>query len=325
MNRVMIETGGETLRVAYDPCLVEEAVLLALHRHDEDTAFHAERDAIYEQADEDAREAAFRSLHQAWFERLGLGTSIEQVLAEYPTVLPKVRQAIVALAKSRNDEGADLFVATEKHDGGVKRSIGIQLLASSLRQHDEIVLLLRHEFLHIADILDPAFGYQVDLPEPEGGPTAQQLVQDRYRVLWDVSIDGRLRRRGWAAPMAQQRRRSDFGKAFPSLGSETDRAFSRLFDGPRPSHDAFVSAALRPASLLEDPETDRVDIVCAVCGFPTRSFHPAPTMLSQKALDYLLVGFPTWSPTDGICLQCADLYESRNLSLQEMSVFPTVR
>jgi DNA-binding LacI/PurR family transcriptional regulator len=44
--------------------------------------------------------------------------------------------------------------------------------------------------LHIADMVDPAFGYQPAVPEVDGGPTYARLLQDRYRALWDVSVAG---------------------------------------------------------------------------------------------------------------------------------------
>lgn len=42
--------------------------------------------------------------------------------------------------------------------------------------------LLRAELLHLADMLDPAFGYAPTLPEMDGGPSAAGLLQDRYRA-----------------------------------------------------------------------------------------------------------------------------------------------
>jgi hypothetical protein len=67
----------------------------------------------------------------------------------------------------------------------------------------QVRVLLRHELMHVADMLDPAFGYERSLPTSDDGPSADNIVRDRYRVLWDVTIDGRLARAGLAHPDAR--------------------------------------------------------------------------------------------------------------------------
>src|SRR3989304_41936 len=172
--------------IEVDPALVEEAVLLASEaasppiRH----GYRRERDAIYEIADSEKREAAFRDLDARWFDRLGLGTPLLRLVREFETVLARVSRCIVLLAGRTRGEGADL------HDrrGGMAPS-------------------LRGELLHVEDMLDPAFDYQRDVPAPEEGAVYEKLLRDRYRVLWNTSVDGRLAARGQLAKGGEARPR----------------------------------------------------------------------------------------------------------------------
>ena len=59
---------------------------------------------------------------------------------------------------------------------------------------------LRRELLHVADMCDPAFAYS---PTPELGGSCQtdnDLIRDRFRLLWDAFVEARMRRWGWVAP-----------------------------------------------------------------------------------------------------------------------------
>ena len=60
---------------------------------------------------------------------------------------------------------------------------------------------VRHEFTHLSDMLDPAFGYAPTLDLPGLNGAQQRLARERYRLLWDITIDGRLTAAG-RTPMA---------------------------------------------------------------------------------------------------------------------------
>jgi len=64
--------------------------------------------------------------------------------------------------------------------------------------------------MHLADMLDPAFGYERNLSAAADGPSAENIVRDHYRVLWDVTIDGRLARHGVASSGARVARWREF-------------------------------------------------------------------------------------------------------------------
>src|SRR3990172_148811 len=105
-----IMSGSDSFVVEYEPRLVEEATLLALRGAEAEPAFRRQRDRLYEIADPEAREARFRALHAAWFDRLGLGRTIGQALGGRMSVVRAARACVVASAASPRQEGAELFV-----------------------------------------------------------------------------------------------------------------------------------------------------------------------------------------------------------------------
>lgn len=220
----------------YELALVEAAVLEALPGRRDDAAFHAERDPLYAMADPDAREAAFARLHARWFERLGLDRPLRQALAERREIGERCSRAIVARAPGPRAEGADLLMAPP-----APPVLLLRLTPGTLGARDRALELLRRELLHVADMLDPGFGY-----EPTAGAADAALApgwRERYRLLWDTSVEGRLVRSGLAPPAGRDERLREFARAFPALGPRAAAAFERFFDGPRCTHPELVAAA----------------------------------------------------------------------------------
>ncbi len=324
--------------VEYEPRLVEEAVLGAVE-HRKAPGFRGERNRLYEISDPEEREAAFRKLHADRFERLNLGAPICQAVSEQPLIQENTDTCIVARARARREEGADLFVSPGREGTGEaeRRSVGIRLDPQRLLDPEDLLAFLRHELFHIADMLDPAFAYEPRLPRAELGPAHERLLQDRYRVLWDVSIDGRLARRGWAPPSIRDRRFQEFAGTFPMLSARVEDTFSFFFAGLSLTHADFVTFATTPqASLVPvsgsesaNPQSAipaRRDVGgaggrnpqsgerCPLCGFPTHAFAPDPDQLPRVVIDRVQTDFPAWSPILGLCRQCADLYHARSVS-----------
>ena len=305
----------ETVQVDYDPRLLEEVVLRAIRGGVEERDFRASRDRIYEEPDVEVRDQAFRAFHIAWFGRLGLGVPIERALAERTILADSVIRCVVAPACSKKEEGADLFVAPPRGDGSEQRSIGIQIRAESFLEPDAVLELLRHEFLHLADMLNPAFEYEPELPHPEGGAMARRMLQDRYRALWDITIDGRLVREGRAPVGVRDRRLNDFARAFPMLGEKTEAAFTRFFQASFPTHSELLACALAPSEILAGcVEAGSRDLRCPICNFPTYVFEPDPEALEDGVVARIIQDFSDWQPPQGICVQCADLYRALPLS-----------
>jgi len=315
----------EEFSIEWDPHLVEEAVLFAAEGR-RVHGFRGERNRLYEIHDPEQRDVAFREFHADWFERLDLGKGIWHALQEQPLIPTSTRACIVVHSRGSRDEGAELFVSPAGEGTGEteRRSVGIRLDPHRLLDEERLLAFLRHELFHIADMLDPAFAYEPRLPRGELGPSHERLLQDRYRVLWDIYIDGRLVHKNWAPPSVRDRRLQEFARTFPMLADRVEEAFSRFFDTTPLTHEDLVAFTMNPAlvtgaapchPLSVSPslkETLYAGTRCPLCGFPTYSFEPNPDRLPAEVVARIRADFSTWTPTLGLCLQCSDLYQVRS-------------
>jgi len=239
-------------QVQYEPALMEEAVMLAVKDRPEEKSLHRVRDPIYEIADEERRNICFNELHRTWFDRLNLQRPIQCALAERPILASTTHRTFVARVARRKDETAELFVGQK--DGSVpdveRRSIGIMLRPASFINADGLLKLLRHELLHIADMLDPAFEYSPAFSLEEDATIPETAFLERYRALWDATVDGRLVHAGLNAPSQRARKFADFAKVFGMFGERTEEAFSLLFDRSGHTHPQLVAFAHAPRELL---------------------------------------------------------------------------
>jgi hypothetical protein len=222
----------------FEPALVEAAVLAALPGRPEARALHAERDPLYALADPEAREPAFSALHARWFERLGLHRPLLVALAERPGIEAGCARAIVARAPASRAEGADLLVSPPDPP-----TLLLRLTPATLSRPEQALALLRHELLHVADMLDPDFGYEPRLSSAEDTALLDPGRAERYRVLRDAYVDGRLVRAGRAPAARRAERRREFTQAFPALSAGAEAAFARFFDAPRCTHAELVAFA----------------------------------------------------------------------------------
>ncbi|MBI3628618.1 MAG: hypothetical protein HY217_03365 [Candidatus Rokubacteria bacterium] len=239
--------------VDYERALVEAAVLAGLGGRPEERAFQAERDGVYEIPDPEAREAAFAALHGAWFERLRLDRRLPKALAERPEIAGRCARCIVARVVAARDESADLLVAPP-----ALPTLLVRVRAATLGVPARWERLLRHELLHVADMLDPAFGYAPRLPSSPEGPAHDRRLAERYRVLWDAYVDGRLARAGRVPAEVREVRLGDFARAFSELGDRVPGGFEAFFGAERCTHADLVAFAQgagadRPTVLVAAP------------------------------------------------------------------------
>jgi hypothetical protein len=299
------------LPVEYEPQLVEEAVLAAMRGRPEEAEFRAHRDTLYLIGDAEEREMRFRVFHTTWFERLRLGDAIAGAIREQPSIALHTHRCLVAPAPSRREEGAELFVAGGGGgSAGPRRTIVLRVRPETFTEVERFRALLRHELCHLADMLDPRFGYAPGLV-PLGATLPDPLLRERYRVLWDAAIDGRLQRLGWAPTGVRVERLREFAATFPMLGEQTEEAFERFFGATALTHADLVRFALAPERALGlAPSGHWPGEPCPLCGLPTHAFEPDPKRLPRTVCERIHRRFPRWRPADGLCRQCADLYRA---------------
>lgn len=299
------------IQLSYDPALVEEAVLLAESRMSPADArtFRRERDRAYGVQDADQREARFRALHRQWFRRWGLGSTIEETLRERPEVVNSLSEGRVVRAVTPHEERADL-VDWVPPDGPARPMLVLRLRPAIVIQADVLRTMLRHELLHVADMLSPAFGYEREIPPSGDGPSHDNILRDRYRVLWDVTIDGRLVRAGLLDDRAREARWHEFRAAFRMSSDQGRRVFDEWFDRTEPTHAALLAfAGTGPA-----PNTPQASAAgrCPLCRFPVAVLDPVPERLSLITRKEIQTAHPAWTIEQGLCTQCLDLYEARH-------------
>ena len=311
-------TQARDFSLSFSPDLAEEAVLLAVAGRAEEPSFRRARDPIYRLAPED-RESAFTQLHQNWLLRLSLDRPVRLALDELPELAEATARCLVSRAFSRTDETVDLLVALEEPTRS-GRSILIRVRATALQDGSKLLGWLRSELLKVSDMLDPSFGYEPALPV-SGDPAGERLARERYRAIWEVSAAGRLMRRGTAAPEASDVARRTFVAAFPMLRETRDENFRRFFTGEVHTHAEWAAFATAPGGTDES-----ASLVpggrCPLCRFPTHAPEPAPQSLSPEVVTRIVLDFPTWRVSAGLCRQCADLYRTEGLSRRALAELP---
>jgi hypothetical protein len=191
--------------------------------------------------------------------------------------------------------------------------VAIRIRPGTLADERRALEFLRRELLHVSDMLDPAFGYEPRLPRSPTGPPEDRLVRDRYAVLWNCSVDGRLAGSGRLGGEARLRRLAEFAQAFACLGDSVATCFERIFTGPRPIHSVLVALASDPESAFGMSRAGhRIARRCPLCAFPAAALEPAPDRLPESVAGAIRSEFPSWTPARGICRQCADLYRARS-------------
>ena len=299
--------------IRYDARLVEEAVLQAVRGlpKPEQKRFHSRREGLYLHEDPDEREAGFEALHGEWFVCLGLDRPLHRALAERPIVMGGVSECRVTRAHSRRQEMADLV---GREAAGAEPVLVVRLRPESFLEHETLLGLLRREVLHVADMLDPAFGYEKRLPASEEGPSYDNILRDRYRAIWATTVDGRLLRQGLCGEAVREKRRKDFARSFGPLGDQVDVGFESWFEEPHPTHAAMVSYVKSPGRV-SGAAVSASDGRCPLCRFPA-ALDLHPERLSPGALREIGYDRPSWRPDQGLCPQCADLYLARATELE---------
>ncbi|MBI2833095.1 MAG: hypothetical protein HYX76_01540, partial [Acidobacteria bacterium] len=150
--------------------------------------------------------------------------------------------------------------------------------------------------------------YRRSLPPSEAGAAYDHLLRNRYRAVWDATIDGRLVRAGLRPASVREERLLDFRRAFPGLAERASQEFSRWFDAPRATHDQIVEFITAPTRSFE-----RGSGVCPVCRLPVAEALVDAAQLSAAVRHVIESARPGWSPDEGICRQCADLYMAQHM------------
>lgn len=291
-----------------------ERVIFAQARSDEVLRRQYEREfADCHERPAAAREEAFRLLHARWFEGLGHAARLRRLAGEFAFVDARLTRLLLRLAPGARMQSLELFGREDMW------TVVAALTPAVFLQEPAADYWLRHELSHVDDMLDPAFGYDAGRRPGGSSAGAAQLAHDRFAVLWAVSVDARLEARGTLPVDTRDIRAAEFarvcGRAAPTTSAAAFDALWSEFAGRRPAQSELVERAeagaefggsAREAGHAARPAPGGA---CPLCTFPT--FDWADEAAVALLADRLVERFPAWSPTDGICGRCAELYRGR--------------
>jgi hypothetical protein len=147
----------------------------------------------------------------------------------------------------------------------------------------------------------------LDLP---GLNAAQKrLARERYRLLWDITIDGRLTAAGHAPMQTREQHATAFARGY-SFWSEQRQTetFNSLWECRAPHHADFLALIADPRGL-RDAHRPEPGASCPLCDFPTFQWADA-TVLPPAILQRITAEFPAWQPEQSLCSRCLETYEA---------------
>lgn len=297
------------MEILYETAFLESAVFLYTRRAAgrvpaaQIARYHAEREMAYRILDPDARERRFHELHLEWFREWGLEDRWRRIFEE---MLGDAELERLAVARPRAgvEPGVELYVGP-----GGGRSAVLVLAPEKLAGGEGLEAFLRHEFLHLRDMLDPAFGYEPDLLTSGVPVGLERLVRERYRLLWDLSIDGRLAAAGHPVATSREAYADALGRGFGFWPAERRaEVLNRLWGGKRPSHAELVRWANDPRGVRAEKKP-APGATCPLCGFP--SFEWVPEERARALESVIRAEVSWWEAGLGLCGRCAELYEVR--------------
>lgn len=266
--------------------------------------FHREREKLYSILDPDERNAAFFRLHLEWFREWGLERPLTEMLQEFPLVRDQLGVLAVRKTVGKNDEGAELYI----NEAGQRTGL-IALRLERLTNDAGLRNYLRHEFTHLHDMLDSSFGYSPTLELP-GLNTAQiRLARERYRLLWDITIDGRLTIAGHTPMQNREQYAAAFARGYAFWPADRQaKTFDSLWRNIAPRHDGFLALIADPRGL-RDAQRPAPGASCPLCDFPTFTWADGEA-LSPEIRVRINDEFPSWSPEQGLCGRCLETYQA---------------
>lgn len=298
-----------TLQLRYDEDLVEAAVFLCASGRRkgvpaaQTARFHREREKLYGILDPDERNAAFFKLHLEWFREWDLEKPLLDLLGEFKLLTGAVAAAAFRKARGKNEEGADLFVNEQG-----RRTAVVALRAERFAQDAALLQYLRHEFTHLHDMVAHAFGYSPELHLPGWNSAQQRLARERYRLLWDITIDGRLAAAGHAPMASREQHSAAFTSAYGFWPPDRQaRVFESLWEGITPNHGDLLRLASDPRGLRE-AQQPVPGAPCPLCGFSTFDWFD-PARLVSDITEAILKEFPQWNVAQGLCGRCHSAYQ----------------
>jgi hypothetical protein len=299
--------------INFDSTFIEEAIFLLMRTQEGDKRykdFCREKEEIYQNyLSSDERDNAFKLLNMKYFCHLGLEDFLRNICKDFaPLYNPEIRITVKRVWLRKHEE-TELYVQPHQ------KTVYLGILV--LRVLDLIFLesFLRHELMRISDMLNFDFQYS---PYPVLGGRNEiedNLIRERFRLLWDCYIDARLRGKGFKTVKTAEEQEKEFERQFFFLAPlEREQILDRIHGCESFRQVDLLSWAGDPRSIKTLGEGG---LRCPLCAFT--SFNPIAQWGAETrpVVHEIQKDYPHWEPNQGICPQCFDIYSgklSANLS-----------
>lgn len=327
------------MEIRFQPALLQEVIDAFIEKTEREgdptyyKEFHQYADPIYERFSLDDREAEFKKLYQYLFGTWGFADIIRDTFDEFPALRECIGIVLVRGVLKEDQEGVDILrkwgsveqeLARQFEEKGLK-GVGIKLLPR--RFYDPaLTRYCRHELMHIADMLDPIFGYDPDTKVGQN-PGEETLILHRYRVLWCLNIDSRLQMVGKESMLNKEDRFKEFRSWYRKIPvTQLRSVFEGLWQTESLTHSELVEMATDTTRVLdralevegsELPQTQNKVMLmpgfpCPLCRFPTYNWvENLDTAVEHHVLDFIRENHPGWDTEFGACDRCVEVYKLR--------------
>lgn len=327
------------MEIRFQPALLQEVIDSFIEKTEREgdptyyKEFHELADPIYEKYSLDDREPEFKKLYQYLFGTWGFSDIIRDAFEEFPELKERVGIVLIKGVLKEDQEGVDILrkwgsleqeLAKSFEEKGLK-GVGIKLIPR--RFYDPaLTRYCRHELTHIADMMDPQFGYDPDTKVGQN-PGEETLILQRYRVLWCLSIDSRLERAGKEPMLAKEDRFKEFRSWYRKIpAGQLKSVFEGLWQADFLTHSELVEMATDTLRVMERAiDIDGVEVPdvpakimlmpgfpCPLCRFPTYNWvEDLDTRLEKHVLEFIRDNHPGWDTEYGACDRCVEVYKLR--------------
>lgn len=316
------------INILYDTKLTEAVVRQEVDRKEKEgdsslmEEYHKEVDPIYDIEDVIDKEEAFDALYEKFFlDNLGYGKVIKEVFDEFPFLTEKISDIYINLDLMR--EEANLMKKDPDEPSNL-RKIKFKMRAEIFCDKNELRKAIRHELMHVKDMLDDDYGYDTKVPAGLN-TTEENFVRDRYKIFWDIYIDSRLIREGRETMETKEKRFAWFSGIYKKLPAEQKVVmFDNFWNKEKITHQEILDMAtdmMKAVPLLGGDISDLDEQEkksywsgrpCPLCNFPTYKWANDINLEDEKAKklqEAIKADFPKWTAAEGVCERCTELYK----------------
>lgn len=295
---------NDPLQINFDPTFIEEAVFLLMRDGQGDNLFRdfcKEKEEIYQKDTAgDERDKAFKLFYGKYFCNLGLEDFFKNICEDFPHIYKPEVRVVVKRVWNRKHEEAELYVQPQQ------KTVYLGILVRRILDLAFLESFLRHELMRISDMLSFDFQYS---PHPVLGGKNEiedNLIRERFRLLWDLYIDARLRGKGFKTIKSYEEQKKEFARIFFFLTQlEREKILSKIQGCESLMQIDLLSWAGDPRSIKV---LGKGGLRCPLCDFT--SFNPIKHWDAETlpVVNEIKKDYPHWEPSQGICPQCFDLY-----------------